>query len=106
MYLVLLAAAALTARKIERADGMLGNVRILPKDADCTVLFATCGLSAIATVLSLSVRQCLSPAPCGRWEVWSSFWPYFTPSRSCEPGKLQKYPKAICFACGKREKKI
>lgn len=53
VYLVLLAAAALTARKIERADGMLGNVRILPKDADCTILFATCGLSAIATVLSL-----------------------------------------------------
>lgn len=53
VYLVLLAAVVLTARKVERADGMLGAVRVLPKDADCTILFATCGLSAAATVLSL-----------------------------------------------------
>ncbi|BAK97882.1 hypothetical protein OBV_06840 [Oscillibacter valericigenes Sjm18-20] len=53
VYLVLLAAVALTARKVERADGMLGAVRVLPKGTDCTILFATCGLSAATTVLSL-----------------------------------------------------
>lgn len=53
VYLVLLAAVVLAARKVERADGMLGAVRVLPKDADCTILFATCGLSAAATVLSM-----------------------------------------------------
>lgn len=53
VYLVLLAAVAITARKVEKADGMFGNVQLLPADTDCTVLFATCGLSAAATVLSL-----------------------------------------------------
>lgn len=53
VYLVMLAAVALTARKVERADGMMGNICVLPKDTDCTVLFVTCGLSAAATVLSL-----------------------------------------------------
>lgn len=53
VYLVLLAAVALTARRVERADGMLGAIRVLPENADCTILFATCGLSAAATVLSL-----------------------------------------------------
>ena len=52
-YLVLLAAVALTARKVERAGGMMGTIRILPENTDCTILFVTCGLSAAATVLSL-----------------------------------------------------
>ena len=52
-YLVLLAAVALAARKVERADGMLGTIRVLPEKTDCTILFVTCGLSAAATVLSL-----------------------------------------------------
>lgn len=52
-YLVLLAAAAVTARKVERADGLLGDLRVLPKDTDCTILLASCGLSAAAVVLSL-----------------------------------------------------
>lgn len=53
VYLVLLAAVALTARKLERADGMMGTIRVLPENADCTILLATCGLSAAATVVSL-----------------------------------------------------
>lgn len=52
-YLALLAAAAVTARKVERADGLLGVLRVLPKDTDCTVLLVSCGLSAVAVVLSL-----------------------------------------------------
>lgn len=53
VYFVLLAAVALTARKVERADGMMGAIRVLPQNTDCTILFVTCGLSAAATVLSL-----------------------------------------------------
>lgn len=53
VYLVLLAAVVLTARKVERGDGMLGTVRVLPENTDCTILFVTCGLSAAATVLSM-----------------------------------------------------
>ena len=52
-YLVLLAATALTARKVEQTDGMLGALRVLSKGADCTVLLASCGLSAAAVALSL-----------------------------------------------------
>jgi hypothetical protein len=53
VYLVLLAALVITARKVERNDGLLGSLRVLPKNCDCTILFTTCGLSAAATVLSL-----------------------------------------------------
>lgn len=53
IYLVLLAAIALTARKVEKADGMLGTIQLLPEDTDCTVLFVSCGLSAAATVVSV-----------------------------------------------------
>lgn len=52
-YLVLLAATALTARRVERADGLLGTLRVLPKGGDCTVLLVSCGLSAAAVALSL-----------------------------------------------------
>ena len=53
VYLLLLAAAFMAARKLERTDGMLGALRILPKETDGTVLMVSCGLSAAAVVLSL-----------------------------------------------------
>lgn len=53
VYLAMLAVAALATRKMERTGGVIGTVRLLPANTDCTVLFATCGLSAAATLLSL-----------------------------------------------------
>ncbi len=53
VYLLMLAAAFMMARKLEQTDGMLGGYQILPKGTDCTVLMVSCGLSAAAVVLSL-----------------------------------------------------
>jgi hypothetical protein len=52
-YLVLMGVLFLLVRRIERSDGLLGRVRILPEDTDCLVLYLACGLSAATVLLSL-----------------------------------------------------
>lgn len=53
IYLVLLAATVFFTYRAEHNKGLLGSFRFLPADADHLVIYAACGLSAAATVLSL-----------------------------------------------------
>ena len=53
VYLVLLAATAFVAYRTERNHGSFGPFRFLPTDADYLVIYASCILSAAATVVSL-----------------------------------------------------
>ncbi len=72
VYLVLLlAAVALTARKVERADGMMGAIRVCPRIPIAPFLFATCGLSAAAATAAVPVqrRAVRLLVPCGCWEI-------------------------------------
>jgi hypothetical protein len=64
-YIILLAAVVFTARKLEKTDGVIGGVRILPKNPDCTVVLVSCGLSALGTLVSLF------SATAGYYAMWA-----------------------------------
>lgn len=53
VYLLLMAAAALLARKAEKDGGRLGRLRLLPGDADYLPVYVACGLSAAGIVTAL-----------------------------------------------------
>lgn len=53
VFLVLLAVAALLTRRVEKADGLWGNVRLIPARSDYLVVYLSCALAAAATVISL-----------------------------------------------------
>lgn len=53
VYLVLLAALVVLARKVFLGKGLLGKIRILPSDADILPVYVACGLSAAATAVAL-----------------------------------------------------
>ena len=53
LFLVLLAAAALLARKAGRSGGKLGRLRLLPADADLLPIYTACGLSAAGVAAAL-----------------------------------------------------
>lgn len=53
IYLVVMAAAALLFRKAEKANGVLGKLRLLPAGADAMPVYTACGVSLAAVALSL-----------------------------------------------------
>lgn len=58
VYLVLLAAVLLLARKAEKDHGRLGRLQLLPGDADYLPVYVACGLSAagmVSVLISVNV---------------------------------------------------
>lgn len=53
IYLVLLAGAAVLARKVEKDSGRLGKLRLLPGNADYLPVYVACGLSAVGVASAL-----------------------------------------------------
>lgn len=64
LYLVLLAAAAVLARRAEQNGGRLGKLRLLPANADLLPIYTACGLSAIAIAVALVY------APAAYYAMW------------------------------------
>lgn len=53
VYLAVLVLLALSARKAEQKDGMLGKLRVLPPKADVLPVYTACGLSGAAVLAAL-----------------------------------------------------
>lgn len=53
VYLVVMAAGIVLFRKVEKNDGLVGSLRVLPKGADALPVYASCGLSLIVVALAL-----------------------------------------------------
>lgn len=64
LYLVLLAAAAVLARKAEQNGGKLGKLCLLPANADLLPIYTACGLSAAAIAVALLY------APAAYYAMW------------------------------------
>jgi|GEM_PF-377640 len=53
IYLVLLAVLALLVRKADGSRGTVGNLALLPADADCLPIYLSCGVSGAAVIVAL-----------------------------------------------------
>lgn len=65
VFLVLLACVALLGRKAQQGGGMLSSWRAMPVGGNYTVIYASCAVSAAATVISL-----ISSAA-GYYAIWA-----------------------------------
>jgi hypothetical protein len=53
IYLVVIGIVVLLTRRVDTHDGKLGNVSVLPSDADCLPIYVACGTSVASVALAL-----------------------------------------------------
>lgn len=78
VYLILLAAIVLLARKVEAGNGKVNAFRLLPGNADYLPIYAACGLSALGVVAALISKSIAYYAMWGLAIVVFALFVYYT----------------------------